>query len=177
MGKYKTYQCQVEGCSNTVPFRSTIRNGPNKGKKACPKCYAASYKPPSKGTSILKRNKPVGSKRKSERAGLPEFFDNHIGKIRTCENCGIHISSPDAKNVAHILPKETFKSVMSEPGNALYLCTNFDRDDGKGCHERYDHSWGSAMLMNVWSTAVERYQSFKHKVKEKSIILLNFSNE
>lgn len=172
----KTYECQVKGCSNTVPFRSTIRNGPNKGKKACDRCYAASYKPPSKGVSPLRRNNPVGTKRKAERAGLPAFFRNHIEKITTCENCNLRITNPDAKNVAHILPKETFKSVMSENHNALYLCTNFDRDDGKGCHERYDYSWGSAMMMDVWSIAVKRYELFKDKIKEKSIVLLNFNN-
>lgn len=113
-------------------------------------------------------------KRKRERAGLPAFFQFHVSQVTHCENCGMEISSPGAKNVAHILPKSSFKSVMTEPQNVMYLCSDLDLQEGKGCHDLYDSSWEVAKTMKIWSTAVERFNNFKDKVKEKSIVLLNF---
>ena len=121
----------------------------------------------------MKTTQKALDKRKQERECLNKFFNEHLPKIEVCENCGRHIHSPGHKNVAHILPKETFKSVMCEPHNAMYLCTKFDGGD---CHEQYDHSWGKAMIMNIWDTALKRFKEFEDKVKEKSIILLHFKN-
>lgn len=113
-------------------------------------------------------------KSKRERAGLPAFFQKHVEKVTVCENCGMEIKYPGPKNVAHILPKSKFKSVMTEDSNVMYLCSGLDRQDGEGCHDIYDGGWNRAMLMDVWKIAVKRFKEFEHKVKEKSIILLNF---
>lgn len=115
-------------------------------------------------------------KRKKERAGLPAFFQHHIEQITHCENCGMEISSPGAKNVAHILPKSSFKSVMTEPQNVMYLCSDLDRQDGKGCHDRYDTGWETAKTMDIWETAVERFRTFEHLVTERSLALIHFKS-
>jgi len=117
-------------------------------------------------------------RRKEERKGLPDFYKHHISisKNRKCENCGLKIKNPGTKNIAHIIPKSRFKSVNDNLDNYLFLCSNFDRFDGKmGCHERYDKSWSSAMSMPVWKLAVERFNKFKHLIVEKSRILEYFN--
>ncbi len=124
----------------------------------------------------MKTSQKALDKRKQERECLKGFFDEHLPKIKVCENCGRPIHSPGHKNVAHILPKETFKSIMCEPHNYMYLCTDLDINEGKGCHEQYDHTWSSAIVMNIWSTALKRFKEFEDKIKEKSIILLHFKN-
>ncbi len=114
---------------------------------------------------------------KKSRECLIEFFKNHIEQISVCENCGFRIDNPDAKNVAHIVPKSTYKEVMCEVNNALYLCSSLDRTDKRGCHEEYDKSWESAMKMPIWTTAKERFKKFSHLITKKSFTLLNFNDE
>lgn len=113
-------------------------------------------------------------KRKKERAGLPAFFEHHVSQVSHCENCGMRISSPGPKNVAHILPKSSFKSVMTEPQNVMYLCSDLDKQEGKGCHDIYDSGWEKAKSLDIWTVALERFKQFEHKVKEKSMALLHF---
>lgn len=102
------------------------------------------------------------------------FFKEQIAKVSICENCGFVINNPGAKNVAHIIPKETFKSVQFNDDNILRLCSSLDRVHEKGCHDIYDSSWTNAKSMKCWRLAVERFNKFKHLIKEKSITILNF---
>ena len=106
---------------------------------------------------------------KEKRMCLKEFFRYQIKQTKKCENCGIRLINPSFFNQAHILPKSRFKSVMCEKDNCLHLCQQ--------CHHKYDSSWRTARTMKVWSTAVERFNKFKHKVTEKSLTLLNFKNK
>jgi hypothetical protein len=105
-----------------------------------------------------------------------EFFIEQIENIEYCENCGFDLRRKRAgKNVAHILPKSIFKSVATEPKNIMYLCSTFDREDGKtGCHETFDSSWSKAATMPIWDIAKRRVEEFKEQVKEKHKILFNF---
>lgn len=104
-----------------------------------------------------------------------EFFAYHVCKVTHCESCGFKIESPGPKNIAHILPKELFKSVALVNDNTMYLCSDLDKFNGKGCHDLYDKSWDSARTLPIWETAVSRFNNFKHLIKEKSLTLLNFT--
>lgn len=105
-----------------------------------------------------------------------EFFEEHVENIEYCENCGLDLRRKrSGKNVAHILPKSKFKSVAKHDKNVMYLCTTFDRSDGKtGCHESYDSSWTKARQMDVFRIAKERLGEFRDQVKEASKILWYF---
>lgn len=107
-----------------------------------------------------------------------DFFLEHIDNIEECENCGLDLRSKAAgKNVAHILPKRTFKSVAKHDKNVMYLCSTFDREDGKsGCHEMYDQNWSKAQSMPVWEVAKKRFLEFEDEIKETSKILFYFND-
>jgi hypothetical protein len=106
---------------------------------------------------------------------LNELSIELAASIGCCENCGIHINQASGKNVAHILPKRIFKSVALEPRNVMFLCTNFDRNDGKtGCHEKFDSSWSTAQKMEVWEIAKNRVAEIRELVSEQSKILWYF---
>jgi hypothetical protein len=109
---------------------------------------------------------------------LIDFFVEHIENIECCENFGFDLSrTRSGKNVAHILPKAKFKSVATHDKNVLYLCSTFDRSDGKtGCHERYDSSWTNAREMAVFQLAIKRLGEFRDQVKETSKILFYFDD-
>jgi hypothetical protein len=117
-------------------------------------------------------------KSKKERMGLPAFFKKHIGQVTVCENCGMEIKYPGAKNVAHILPKSKmggFPEVMCEDDNVMYLCSDLDRVDGKGCHDIYDNAKMEVVKKQpMWGIAVKRFKKFEHLLTRKSIKLLDF---
>jgi hypothetical protein len=54
-------------------------------------------------------------------------------------------------SIAHVLPKNLFKSVATHPMNYLIL-SMFD-----GAHGTYDSSWEKASKMGVFGEAVERF--------------------
>lgn len=77
-----------------------------------------------------------------ENLTLAEFFAFHgevLLKGITCEECNEMIINPGTKNVAHILPKSKFPSVLGVLLNHLYLCWQ--------CHSDFDSSWAKANVM------------------------------
>ncbi len=75
-------------------------------------------------------------KRKAERECLPEFFETHIKLARMfkCEECGEKLTG-HVSEIAHILPKQYFKSIMCNNLNALYMCGIFSSGQ---CHSKMD---------------------------------------
>ena len=75
---------------------------------------------------IRKYSKKGLEKRKEERHCLPEFFIRHVEKIKTeklcCANCGDKLKG-DVSEVAHVLPKQYFKSIQCSDDNVVYLCS------------------------------------------------------
>lgn len=127
----------------------------------------------------MRTTQKAKDKRKKERECLSSFFNYHLPKISVCENCNLVIRDVGHKNVAHILPKSKlggFPEVMCNKDNAMYLCTDLDRQDGKGCHEKYDSGWESAKSLQVWDIAVKRFKKFEKHITTKSTTLLNFWN-
>ncbi len=74
--------------------------------------------------------------RKAERECLPEFFEQHVrlAKMFKCEECGKKLTG-HVSEIAHILPKQYFKSIMCNNLNCLYLCGMFSSG---GCHNKMD---------------------------------------
>src|SRR6187402_924931 len=84
----------------------------------------------------MKYSKKGLEKRKEERACLLEFFQRHIeiAKSKCCANCGERLRG-DVSEIAHRLPKSTFKSIMCDDDNVVYLGGRFS---SCGCHSLYD---------------------------------------
>jgi hypothetical protein len=173
------YDCQIPGCNNRVPIRSTIKSGEHKGKKSCPGC-----KHKIEGVSKPKKplkpfNSKTREKRKAERTGLPEFFERAIEELKKdprCTNCGcaINVSYKPVRNVAHILPKAKYKSVMANPFNWITLCSSKDHDGKTGCHFRFDNRIIDIPEMPCFRLAKSRFEKFKGEVTERGKIFTIF---
>lgn len=110
-------------------------------------------------------------KNQNDKTELNEFFIRHLSnkKYIICEECGRRVFSPTRANIAHILPKQIFKSVETNNNNFLYLCLE--------CHGNFDSSWKKAATMFCWSKALVKYNLFKNEVQEYHRILNYFNNE
>lgn len=127
---------------------------------------------------MKRQTKKASERRKTEREGYADFFLKHAEiarKRRTCDNCGAKLVG-HVSEVAHILPKQVFKSVATNDNNVVYLgsaafsnCT---------CHDEYDSSWSKAKKMPVWKTILDKYLLLKGEVEETHLwkILNHFDN-
>ena len=81
---------------------------------------------------MKKYSKKGLEKRKTERACLPEFFQRHIeiAKTKCCENSGEKLRG-HVSEIAHRLPKSTFKSIQCDDDNVVYLGGMYSNC---GCH-------------------------------------------
>lgn len=79
-------------------------------------------------------------KRKADRAGFAEFFQKHIQIIKDtntcCEECGDKLKG-NVSEIAHILPKNLFKSIAINDDNVIYLCGMYSNNQ---CHNKFDDS-------------------------------------
>lgn len=173
------YECQIPGCDQQVAIRSTIKSGEYKGLKACPGCkhrIEGNSKPRKALKPFTQKSR---EKRKSERAGLPEFFETAIEELKKnprCANCGcaINTSYEPVRNVAHILPKSKYKSVMAHPLNWIPLCSSKDQDTGIDCHFRFDNRIMDIPSMPCYPLAKERFEIFRGEVTERGKIFAIF---
>ena len=116
----------------------------------------------------MKRYSKKGlEKRKAERECLSEFFIRHVNKIKTeklhCANCGEKLKG-DVSEVAHRLPKSTFKSVQCDDDNVVYLGGRFS---SCGCHALYDGTNEQLQSLNIFSAEKEIVKELLEKVTEK----------
>ena len=107
-------------------------------------------------------------RRKEERKGFPEFFQRHIQNIRDnrlcCEECGARLKG-DASEIAHILPKGTFKSIAINDLNVLYLCGMWSNSQ---CHSNYDnYPTAKVKEMNIFPKVAERFKELEEEITEK----------
>lgn len=86
----------------------------------------------------MKYSKKGLAKRKKEREGYAEFFQRHIQIIKdtkaVCDECGSRLKG-DVSEVAHVLPKGTYKSVATNDNNVVYLCGQYSTSQ---CHTNFD---------------------------------------
>lgn len=116
----------------------------------------------------MKRYSKKGlEKRKAERECLSEFFIRHVNKIKTeklrCANCGEQLKG-DVSEVAHRLPKSTFKSVQCDDDNVVYLGGRFS---SCGCHALYDGINEQLQSLNIFSAEKEVVKELLEKVTEQ----------
>ena len=116
----------------------------------------------------MKRYSKKGlEKRKSERACLSEFFIRHVNKIKTeklhCANCEEKLKG-DVSEVAHRLPKSTFKSIQCDDDNVVYIGGRFS---SCGCHSLYDGTNEQLQSLNIFSAEKEIVKELLEKVTEK----------
>jgi len=116
---------------------------------------------------IRKYSKKGLEKRKEDRACLSEFFVRHVEKIKTeklcCANCGEKLKG-DVSEVAHRLPKSTFKSIQCDDDNIVYLGGRFSNC---GCHSKYDGTNEQLQSLNIFLAEKEIIKELLEKVTEK----------
>jgi hypothetical protein len=114
---------------------------------------------------MKKYSKKALEKRKEERQCLSEFFQKHIeiAKLKCCEECGTKLLG-DVSEIAHILPKGYFKSVMCNDLNVLYLCGMYSNNQ---CHTNYDNSpQEKVKRMKIYPKVQKIYQDIKEEITE-----------
>lgn len=115
---------------------------------------------------MKKYSKKGLEKRKEERACLPEFFLRHVEKIKkgklNCTNCGEPLKG-DVSEIAHRLPKSTFKSIQCDDNNVVYLGGRFSTC---GCHSLYDGTNEQLQSLNIFSAEKEIIKELLEKVTE-----------
>ena len=173
MRSEKKYKCEVPDCEKETVIRSRIKTGDYAGLKACPYCKMKFDKKPVKKQAPLIKSKPATiAKRKVQREGLPEFFTTEIKNLSHdpyCMNCGckINVYLHPVNNIAHILPKRNYPSVMTNEYNVVFLCTEKDHPTvAKSCHWSYDNRVLDRPSMPVFETVIERYKKFREQVQE-----------
>ena len=116
---------------------------------------------------MRKYNSKTLKQRQNERACLSEFFIRHVNKIKTeklhCANCGEKLKG-DVSEVAHRLPKSTFKSIQCDDDNVVYLGGRFS---SCGCHSLYDSTNEQLQSLNIFSAEKEIVKELLEKVTEK----------
>lgn len=87
----------------------------------------------------MKYSEKGWNKRKEERAGYAEFFQKHVKIIKDtkacCAECGEKLKG-HVSEVAHILPKSSFKSIATNDENVIYLCGMYSNNQ---CHTNFDN--------------------------------------
>lgn len=100
---------------------------------------------------------------------IGEYYKAHFDNLDVpckCEECDTPLYKLKSTNIAHILPKSSFKSVALEYYNYLLLC--FD------CHNIYDSSFKRASSMRCFEKAKFRYELFQNDITEDHKILKFF---
>jgi 5-methylcytosine-specific restriction endonuclease McrA len=116
----------------------------------------------------LKRYSKEGlQKRKEERKDYPEFYQRHIQKIKTedlrCDECGCGLLG-DVSEVAHVLPKSTFKSISLFDENVIYLC-GWKQNN---CHAKYDNSDVNKLKeMKIYPKICRIFAELEREIEEK----------
>lgn len=86
----------------------------------------------------MKYSKKGLEKRKKDREGLKEFFEECISQIKKenlrCAECNEKLKG-HVSEVAHILPKSSFRSIQTNKLNWIPLCGMYSINQ---CHTNFD---------------------------------------
>lgn len=107
-------------------------------------------------------------KRKKDREGLKEFFEECVSKIKKeglrCEECGDRLRG-HVSEVAHILPKNYFRSIQTNPLNWLPLCGMYSANQ---CHSKFDDSKVNIFKnMLIYPKVIRIFAELEDKITEK----------
>lgn len=126
MLKRRLYKCENPECGRVVPILSKHKNSDGTTSRLCPACREMARR--KSGETTMKTKKPKPKKGSPE---LKKFFEKHVAEVKVSFESGKPISDPSKKNVAHLFPKRTYKSVQCSDDNVVYLTwqehTDFDR--------------------------------------------------
>ena len=115
---------------------------------------------------IKKYSKKGLEKRKAERECLSEFFMKHVDIIKKekkcCENCSEQLRG-DVSEVAHRLPKSTFKSIQCDDDNVVYLGGRFSSCQ---CHSKYDGTNEQLQSLSFFTEEKLKVEKLLEKVTE-----------
>lgn len=116
----------------------------------------------------MRYSKKGWEKRKAERTGFAEFFQKHIKIVKDtkacCAECGTKLKG-HVSEIAHILPKGTFKSVATNDDNVIYLCGMYSANQ---CHTNFDtFTVEKFQKMLVFTKAAEIFKELELLVTEK----------
>lgn len=114
----------------------------------------------------MKYSKKGLEKRKAERECLPLFFQKHIeiAKTKCCEECNAKLTG-NVSEIAHILPKQYFKSIMCSDLNILYLCGMWSENQ---CHSLFDNSVQEKVKqMKIFPKVQEVFKQLEGVITEK----------
>lgn len=105
--------------------------------------------------------------RKEERKNFPEFFEKHVNNIirnkEICRECGCRLKG-NVSEVAHILPKQTFKSISTEDDNVVYLCSWQSENN---CHSKFDDGNDEVVHnMKIYPYIQEKVKNLMEKITE-----------
>src|SRR3990172_636633 len=95
---------------------------------------------------------------------ISEFQLSAKEKGKYCEECGAKLKGNDSE-IAHVLPKNYFKSVMCSDSNVLYLCGLYSDNN---CHYNLDNfPQEKVREMKIFPKIQELYTQLKSEITEK----------
>jgi len=117
---------------------------------------------------MSKYSKKGLEKRKLDRKHYAKFYQKHtliIKKDRlVCEECGAPLRG-HVSEVAHILPKNYFKSVATLDENIIYLCGMYSENQ---CHSKFDDSKREVVkAMSIYPRVAELFLKIEPLVEER----------
>lgn len=111
----------------------------------------------SSNKRIRKFNPKSREKRSKERSCLEVYFEYHIERCNSSDETGKAIYNANRSSICHLLPKRTYKSVMCNIDNCVYLTLEE--------HTRFDYLLDTFKFdvlekefKNSWKIACERYK-------------------
>jgi len=110
----------------------------------------------------------TSDKRKEERKCLPEFFERHLRVVldtkSRCAECN-DLLKGNVSEIAHVMPKGYFKSIMCNDLNVIYLCGMYSENQ---CHSKFDNSAVEVVkTMKIYKIIRQRFQILRGDIKEK----------
>ncbi len=150
-------------------------------KKICKSCQTEQFlfsKGRCKSCASKEDSKPIKKQteknkiaKKAKRDLLAPFFEKHENIIKSkglcCQECGNKLVA-SYWEVAHVLSKTKYKSVMTDDDNVLYLCAGLNGE--KNCHKKFDSEQNNLEKLKTYSIFAllkERYNLLKDKVTER----------
>lgn len=134
-----------------------IREDRNKPKEK--KTYRLNKVSPKTLERRIKQQEAVeeGGKMVSGTAELKRWFEERRKELTgQCAHCGGHSCRDNDQywkfSIAHILPKNIFKSVATHPLNFIELCFF-----NNSCHTNYDNKTLDIMELNCFDLVIQRF--------------------
>lgn len=116
---------------------------------------------------MIKKFSKIGrEKRLEERKDFKNFYERHIENAKNlkCEECGCQLKGT-VSEIAHILPKNYFKSISTLDENVIYLCGMYSKNN---CHAKYDNCANEEVRkMNIFKKVSDSFLKMESKITEK----------